>query len=469
MELRTDRYKLKEIFPERAKKYAQKLHVKADEIEYVRKGIPIDPADITIEEGERAAIRLITTPRLDRDGEILLPDGAILDDFRQSPSVLFSHKYDTLPIGKDVWIKPVKKGILAKTVYASHQFAEDAFQCVKGGFLNSNSVGFIPIEHIRQDDARFKDLVDRLEKEYGVPREEAETAKAIYTKWLLLEHSDVPVASNAQSLNLAVSKGELILDSKSMKEELGIEVDPAPVPEVHTTVCEKGTDAPPVMPEPEVKVEVITKPEPDVTENYIRLRQRDPDDFVKASFRTITISADKGIKAVIGKLKSDPNGSTVIQSYLFDKDKWTVAEAEKWIEEHKKDIVITENSEGDIYGSVVTLPTPGIVNIPSVWGLKETPDISAEIASLRQDVAAILARLPVTPAPGPAPAPTEDIIIEPEPDIVIDASPEIVIEPTAPDKTAEVLIDEYIRSVDYKKAVAEAIEVALAKVRGRVI
>jgi len=32
-----------------------------------------------------------------------------------------------------------------------------------------------------------------------------------------------------------------------------------------------------------------------------------------------------------------------------------------------------------------------------------------------------------------------------------------------------VLIDEYIRSIDYKKAVAEAIEVALAKVRGRVI
>ena len=222
MELRTDRYKLKDIFPERAKKYAQKLHVKADEIEYVKKGIPIDPADISIEEGERAAIRLITTPRLDRDGEILLPDGAVLDDFRQSPSVLFGHDYSSLPVGKDVWIKASKKGILAKTVYANHQFAEDVFQCVKGGFLNSNSVGFIPIERIGQNDARFKDIVDRLEKDYGVSRDEANEAKAIYTKWLLLEHSDVPVASNAQSLNIAVSKGELILDSKQFKDELGI-------------------------------------------------------------------------------------------------------------------------------------------------------------------------------------------------------------------------------------------------------
>ena len=80
-------------------------------------------------------------------------------------------------------------------------------------------------------------------------------------------------------------------------------------------------------------------------------------------------------------------------------------------------------------------------------------------------------RLPVTPVPeaASAPVPVEDIIIEAEPDIIIEASPEIVIEPFVPDKTAEVLIDEYIRSVDYEKAVAEAIEVALAKVRGRVI
>ena len=471
MELRTDRYKLKEIFPERAKKYAQKLHVKADEIEYVRKGIPIDPADITIEEGERAAIRLITTPRLDRDGEILLPDGAILDDFRQSPSVLFSHKYDTLPIGKDVWIKPVKKGILAKTVYASHQFAEDAFQCVKGGFLNSNSVGFIPIEHIRQDDARFKDLVDRLEKEYGVPREEAETAKAIYTKWLLLEHSDVPVASNAQSLNLAVSKGELILDSKSMKEELGIEVDPAPVPEVHTTICEKDTDAPPVMPETKVKTEIVTKPE--TTENYHRIPISTGHEGHR--IRTITISAEKGIKALYcGECKK-------VVTYLFDVDKFTMAEAEAWVEDHKKDIsdlmkepFMADYPEGqDMDYEILDFQNIPVIHVKDAKQehrvfreVKQAPapappDISAEIASLRQDVAAILARLPVTPVPGPAPAPAEDIIIE--------ASPEIVIEPTAPDKTAEVLIDEYIRSIDYKKAVAEAIEVALAKVRGRVI
>ena len=36
---------------------------------------------------------------------------------------------------------------------------------------------------------------------------------------------------------------------------------------------------------------VITKPEPDVTENFIRIRVLNPGDFVSYSFRTITISA----------------------------------------------------------------------------------------------------------------------------------------------------------------------------------
>lgn len=259
MELRTDRYKLKDLFPDRAKRYAQKLHIKADEIEYVKKGIPIDPADISIDEGERAAIRLITTPHLDRDGEILLPDGAILDDFRQSPSVLFGHKYDALPIGKDVWIKQSKRGILAKTVYANHQFAEDCFQCVRGGFLNSNSVGFIPIERVSSSDARFKDAVDRLEKDYGVPRAESNSAKAIYTKWLLLEHSDVPVASNSQSLNLAVSKGELVLDSQRFKEEMGITApisEPISDPPTNAVEEVKAVD-------PEVKAEEAPVSEPE--------------------------------------------------------------------------------------------------------------------------------------------------------------------------------------------------------------
>jgi len=197
-DLRTDKIKLKAIFPDKAKKYSQKYHIKSDELEFIRKGIPIEPENIEVMEGERAVISLITTPRLDRDNEILIPNGAVLDDFRQSPSVLWAHKYDGLPVAKDLWIKPTNKGILAKKKYADHAFAEDVFQAIKGGFLNANSVGFIPIETVTEADGKkFSEIQEILEKEYGVPAEESSKAKNIYTKWIMLEHSDVPVPSNA--------------------------------------------------------------------------------------------------------------------------------------------------------------------------------------------------------------------------------------------------------------------------------
>jgi len=71
----------------------------------------------------------------------------------------------------------------------------------------------------------------------------------------------------------------------------------------------------------------------DITENTIRVRVRDPGDFQKESFRTITISASDGIQAVIGRLKGET--STTVQTYLFDKKKWTEEKAVNWVEEHK--------------------------------------------------------------------------------------------------------------------------------------
>lgn len=74
----------------------------------------------------------------------------------------------------------------------------------------------------------------------------------------------------------------------------------------------------------------------DITTDIIRIRQRDPDSFDQATFRTIVLSEDQGVKAEIGKLKTDPQGSTVIQSYIFEKSKWTSSEAESWVKDHKR-------------------------------------------------------------------------------------------------------------------------------------
>jgi hypothetical protein len=91
------------------------------------------------------------------------------------------------------------------------------------------------------------------------------------------------------------------------------------------------------------------------------------------------------------------------------------------------------------------------------------------MASIQAGIDAILARLPVVPEPiqviaplpVPAPVPSEEIVIE--------VGPDITIEPSVPEKSIEEMIEAYIRSADYKQVVGEAVTVALAKLRGKVI
>jgi DNA-directed RNA polymerase subunit RPC12/RpoP len=80
---------------------------------------------------------------------------------------------------------------------------------------------------------------------------------------------------------------------------------------------------------------LVLKPAPDITENYIRIRIRNPKTIVEGTFRTIVISEPDGIKGIIGRLKKDPDGPTHIQSVLFEKDKWTVERATQWVKDHK--------------------------------------------------------------------------------------------------------------------------------------
>jgi HK97 family phage prohead protease len=77
------------------------------------------------------------------------------------------------------------------------------------------------------------------------------------------------------------------------------------------------------------------KPAPDVTENTIRIRVRDPGDFQEGTFRTISIGdEDSGIQATVGKLEGEED--MTVQAYVFDREKWDVDAAQKWVDEHEK-------------------------------------------------------------------------------------------------------------------------------------
>ena len=74
------------------------------------------------------------------------------------------------------------------------------------------------------------------------------------------------------------------------------------------------------------------------TDQYIRSGHRSPHDFEPDSFRTITLSEDEGLKAIVGKPKG--KDTMEVQSYLFDKSKgWTLEKAKEWFEKHKESLV----------------------------------------------------------------------------------------------------------------------------------
>jgi HK97 family phage prohead protease len=74
---------------------------------------------------------------------------------------------------------------------------------------------------------------------------------------------------------------------------------------------------------------------PEITENYINIPLRNASLFVDGSLKTITLSESKGIKAVIGKLRIEPNAGTRVQKYIFDKNKWDMESAQAWVNDHK--------------------------------------------------------------------------------------------------------------------------------------
>ncbi|MCD6386022.1 hypothetical protein J7M23_09640 [Candidatus Sumerlaeota bacterium] len=80
----------------------------------------------------------------------------------------------------------------------------------------------------------------------------------------------------------------------------------------------------------------------DETQGQWRYRVRNPEDFVKDSFRTVKIA--DGVQIVVGKLKADPKGSMKTQSYRFDKKKFTEEQVLAWLRRYG---IIKKSNNGE--------------------------------------------------------------------------------------------------------------------------
>jgi phage head maturation protease/ribosomal protein L37AE/L43A len=209
----------------------------ADEIERLNKTFS---ADVKVVSGERSATAIISTSAVDREGDVLIPQGCYTKNYEKNPIVCYAHdSFYAPPVGKCVAIKRDDQTITAKLVFAerpaSHPlnlewFPDTLLSLYQQGVMNAFSVGFSPIEQraaTTRDQTKFGDGCQR-----------------VFSKWEMYEFSCVPVGMNQEAVSVAVSKGLLTQEQadKMFKKS------------------EAATTDPPVKPSPEKAVDETPSP-----------------------------------------------------------------------------------------------------------------------------------------------------------------------------------------------------------------
>lgn len=143
----------------------------------------------------------ITTASLDRDNEVVIPQGMDSTEFETNPVLFWNHNYDQ-PVGKCVSLKREPNGIVGDFVfakrpegYAGEYFPEFVASLVGQGIVRGVSIGYTSAE----GGTRRATPEDR--KRYG------DTVQTVFSKWKLLEVSVAPLQANPDALVTAISKG----------------------------------------------------------------------------------------------------------------------------------------------------------------------------------------------------------------------------------------------------------------------
>lgn len=181
------------------------------------------PSAVTKSEADRpATLDIISTKDVDRDGEVLLPQGCDMSSYDKTPTVLFGHEYREIPVGVSKWRKVTDDNILSRTEYYKNQLARDVFEAREA---LGNSVGFIPKKWVDNPENKESGDVywgaqpnydeELYENTLSDNSIEGRPAR-IFLEWELLEYSKVPVAANPSAVTLALKSAK----SEQMRDEL---------------------------------------------------------------------------------------------------------------------------------------------------------------------------------------------------------------------------------------------------------
>jgi HK97 family phage major capsid protein/HK97 family phage prohead protease len=145
------------------------------------------PATVSVS-NDRTCKFILSDDSVDRYGDIIVQSGWDLRAYRRNPVVLFGHNPDDAEcvIGKCLDIGVVGRQLVGTVQFASHPQAQLVYNLVNAGFINSTSVGFIPIKYT------------------AAP---GNSGGMIFQECELLEISIVPIPANANCVALGKRLG----------------------------------------------------------------------------------------------------------------------------------------------------------------------------------------------------------------------------------------------------------------------
>lgn len=160
---------------------------------------------------------IITNDSLDRDKEVLIPEGMDYKDFMKNPVVFFNHDY-TQPIGKVLKLHKYKNQWKATVKIAERPsdfegayFPEYVFSLIDQDIIKGVSIGF----QIKEGGTRPPSKKDK--KDYG------KDVRNIITDFILMELSIAPLQSNQTALITSVNKGLVTREQVKMYFNIDLE------------------------------------------------------------------------------------------------------------------------------------------------------------------------------------------------------------------------------------------------------
>ncbi|MEK0337613.1 MAG: HK97 family phage prohead protease, partial [Nitrosopumilus sp.] len=159
-----------------------------------------------INEEERTVVAWASQAIVDRTKEVIRGNAWDLKNYMKHPVIMLSHRYDQLWVGKALWLKKMKEGLLFKPQFASTSAANEAFSLVKETGIAAFSVGFIPKKWIDKKVSELKE--DEVYLIKGSELKDDDTVR-IYTKCELLEISLVSVPACPTALLCAYNEGRV--------------------------------------------------------------------------------------------------------------------------------------------------------------------------------------------------------------------------------------------------------------------